>query len=208
MELYRTLTAIGCGIVVVLLGGCSSPGWATAAKQAGAAVPQACLDLAGPIDMPSYLDFNTKFGVNVSIANATSRTWRIEIPPIDCFDFSGVNNPTRYNGAVVPAQGSSGPHLLVARRVCPWAAGTVISWFQIRKAMWNTTFVDDSSGTRFIVPSTIACSTYDQRSPTMCLSGVKQDNDVRIFDMTGGGAVRVVTTCSGSKTSIRLEQIY
>jgi hypothetical protein len=208
MSLRATLTAIACGSALVLLGGCSSSDRAAATLQQGAAVPQACPDLAGPIDMPDYLDFNTKFGVNVSIANATSRPWRIEVPPIDCFDFSGVNNPTRYNGAVVSAQGSSGPHLLVARRVCSWVGGSIVPYFQIREAKWNTTFVDDSSGTRFTVPSIIACSTFDQSSPTMCRSGVRQDNDVRTFDMTDGGAMRVVITCADAKTSIRLEQLY
>jgi hypothetical protein len=42
----------------------------------------------------------------------------------------------------------------------------------------------------------------------MCISGVRQDRDVRIFDLEDGGAIRIITTCSDTSTSIRLEQIY
>ena len=207
-RLRTTLTVLGVATASMFLGACSSPQEAALPSPARQAAAQACPDLGGPIDMPSYFDFNTKFGINVTIENGTSRGWRVEVPPVDCFDFSGVNNPTRYNGAVVPAQSSSGPHQVVARRVCSWVSGGTIGYFQTREAKWTTTFVDDSSGTRFSVPSIIACNTFDKSSPTMCLSGVRQDSDVRIFDMTDGGAMRVVTTCSESKTSIRLEQLY
>jgi hypothetical protein len=159
--------------------------------------------------MPSYLDFNSKYGINVTLINGTSRRWRVEVPPIDCYDFSGANNPTRYSGAVMPAQSSSGPHLLVARRTCPWISGSIIGNFQTRQAKWTTMFVEEGgSGTRFSVPSVIACNTFDKSSPTMCISGVRQDRDVRIFDLEDGGAIRIITTCSDTSTSIRLEQIY
>lgn len=173
------------------------------------AAAQACPDLAGPSDLPSYFDFNTKFGVNVTFDNATGRTWRLEVPPVDCYDFSGTSNPTRFDGAVLNPNSQSGPHQLVARRVCPWVSGTIIGYFQTREAKWTTTFVEQGgSGTRFSVPSVIVCSTYTKTTPTMCETGVQQDKDVRIFDLTDGGAIRLITTCDESGASIRMEQLY
>jgi len=159
--------------------------------------------------LPSYFDFNTKFGVDVTFDNATGRTWQLEVPAIDCYDFSGPNNPTRYDAMVLNANSQQAPQRLVARRVCPWIGGTVIGYFQTREAQWNTTFVEQGgSGTRFTVPSVIACSTYTKTTPTMCDTGVQQNKDVRIFDLSDGGAVRLVTTCNGTGASVRIEQLY
>lgn len=173
------------------------------------ATAQDCPDLGGPSDLPAYADFNLRYGIDVTFVNNTTRTWVIEVPPVDCYDFSGTANPTRYDGAVLAPAGTSGPHTLVARRTCPWIGGEIIGYFQTREAIWTTTYAEQGgSEAEIATSSTIACNTFGRTENTMCSTGVSQDRDVRIFDLPDGGAIRQVTACAADATTVTFDQLY
>ena len=172
--------------------------------------PTVCPDLAGPSNLPDYLDFNTKFGISLTFVNQSTKSWKMTVAPIDCYDFSGANNPTKYNGTVLEAKSTSSEQLLVARRVCALFNDPVLGRYQERTAGWKTTFTEvGGAGASFTLPMSISCNTFDSSSPTMCRSGATKNREEVTHKLAGGHLVRTISSCPyGDKTaSVAIEWI-
>ena len=204
------------GAVVVGIGalsGCSQdsaeqPSGTTASATRVAAAAITCPELGGPKDLPSYADFNTKYAVPITVINSTSAPLTINTSEIDCYDFSGVENPSVLDGAQIAAGATGGPYTVIARRTCAYIKGDIIGNFQVRKARWLTTVsLTEDPSAKGVLPTTIECSSYEQ-SPTMCRSGAGQDSAAYTVKLSNGSALRADYVCVGTDTTLTLSDLY
>jgi hypothetical protein len=215
-QMRLTYVAVPVMVLPFLLAGCSdsatssqsaSPSATAAASIARAAAGVVnCPDLAGPEGLPDYFDFNLKYGVNVSFTNNTEWPMALGAGSIDCYDFSGANNPSNFDGVVVTPGSTSKAYPLVARRVCAWATGDIIGKFQERKANWQSTATFGDVGSAKL-PSTLSCSSFRQQ-PTMCKGGTSQDKDSFTVDLGTTHAARIDLACKDENITITASKLY
>lgn len=208
---------VASAAVLLLTAGCSSSGDAVEAAGQGsadavtavtrsAAGVISCPEIAGPTDSPNWFDYATKYGMKVTYTNKTAWPMTLGTAGVDCFDFSGEDNPSRVDGWVVAPGASSQEAMFLARRACPYFSGDIIGKFQEREAHWDTLIdLGDQGIVRF--PSTVKCGSWDS-SPTMCRSGVRQDRDSYTLDLGPAHAVRVDVACSEQSAAVTVSSLY
>ncbi|MFA7267315.1 MAG: hypothetical protein WC054_13480 [Candidatus Nanopelagicales bacterium] len=212
---YRGSAALAGGLVIVAtsLVGCtagtdSETSASEPAATRGAAGTVTCPELGGPKDAPSYADFSTRYSVPITFVNDSSIPLVLNASEIDCYDFSGAQNPSVFDGAKVTAGSSIGPYTVIARRTCAYVQGDIIGKFQTREARWKTTVSASSEpGITGTIPTVIDCSSFGQ-SPTMCRSGAGQDRAAYTVKLTNGSALRADFTCEDNATTITLSDLY
>lgn len=203
--------------VLLLTAGCSGsgdevesagqdPADAVTAVTRSAAGLISCPDIAGPTDAPDYFDYAVKYGMKVTYTNATTWPMTLGSSGVDCFDFSGADNPSRIDGMVVAPGATSPEQLFLARRVCPYISGDIIGKFQEREAHWDT-MIDFGDQGSVRLPSTIQCGSWDT-SPTLCASGASQDRDSYTLDLGPVHAVRVDVRCSNQSATVTFSNLY
>lgn len=206
---------VSCGVAVaaVALGGCATngaddPATASVASDRLAAGATTCPELGGPRDAPGYADFSTKYSVPITFVNESSIPLTVYTSEIDCYDFSGAENPSVFNDAKVAKGATAGPYTVIARRTCAYVPGDILGKFQEREARWKTTV---SATTEPAITgdlrTVIECSSSNQ-SPTMCPSGAKQNTAAYTVKLTNGSALRADYTCDGPETTITLSDLY
>lgn len=207
------VAAAGLLAVGALLVGCGTDSASEAATSGtsptrDAAGTVSCPELGGPKDAPSYADFSTRYSVPITFVNKSSIPVTLNASEIDCYDFSGAENPSIFDSAKIATGATAGPYTVIARRTCPYVQGDIIGKFQTREARWKTTVSSATapavSGT---IPTTIDCSSFSQ-SPTMCRSGAGQDRAAYTVKMTDGTALRADFKCDDNKTTITLSDLY
>lgn len=210
-----TEVAAVAGLLVAgaLLVGCGTDSASDSASSStsptrDAAGTVSCPELGGPKDAPSYADFSTKYSVPITFINKSSIPVTMSASEIDCYDFSGAENPSILDGAKIATGATAGPYTVIARRTCPYVQGDIIGKFQTREARWKTTVSSTKepavTGT---IPTTIDCSSFGQ-NPTMCRSGAGQDRAAYTVKMTNGTALRASFKCDDSNTTITLTDLY
>lgn len=219
---YRAPWLVGAVIAVAAAGalsGCGSaststsetsaePSAATGAPTRGASGELQCPDLFAIEDLPDYTDYNSQYSVPVTFVNKSSIPLTVNASEIDCYDFSGTENPSIFDGAKIAVGASSGPYRLLARRTCPYVAGDVVGKFQEREARWKTTVSSQAnSAITGTIPTVIDCSSFGQ-NPTMCASGASQDRASYTVKMTDGTVLRAKFVCNGTNTTITLSDLY
>jgi hypothetical protein len=161
-----------------------------------------CEELGGPTGLPDWFNFNLRFGIDVTFVNETQWPLKVKSSQIDCFDFSGDQNPSLLDGLSVAAGSSSSATRLIARRVCPWIDGDIIGKFQERDAHWATTASLGTVGT-FDIPTVLYCSSR-RHTGTMCTSGYAQDYD-SFLKHIGLHLYRITLGCADNSVTITVK---
>lgn len=202
------LLVAGCSTTASPSASQSEPGAPAADATRAAAGVKACPDLWGPKDAPSYADISTQYTVPITFVNNSSQQLTVNASEIDCYDFSGTDNPSAFDGAVIAPGATSGPYNMLARRTCAYIKGDIIGKFQEREANWKTTIsatgYPSVAGT---LPTTISCSSTGQE-PTMCPSGTSQNKASYAVKMPGGTPLRAAYVCHGGNITITLTDLY
>jgi hypothetical protein len=193
--------------VVALALAAALPLWGFASAQPvnqskNAASTVHCADIAGPEGLPDWFNLNTRFGIDVRFVNQTQWPLVVSTSQVDCFDFSGDQNPSMFDGLKVGAQSSSTASRIIARKVCPWLDGDIIGKFQEREAHWATSASLDGLGT-INLPTTLFCSSR-RHVGTICTSGNAQDNDSYLVKLDRR-LIRVTYSCIDQAVTISVK---
>lgn len=203
----------GIAVAALLLTGCATNGAtdspsSSESGERSAAGTTTCPDLLGPKDAPGYADVSTKYSVPISFVNESSIPLTLNASEIDCYDFSGAQNPSVFDGTKVAVGATGGPYTLIARRTCAYIPGDIIGKFQEREARWKTTVSSTTEpAVAGSIATTITCSSFGQ-NPTMCDSGASQDRAAYTVKLSNGSALRADYRCEDQSSTITFSDLY
>lgn len=154
--------------------------------------------------------------LTLSVTNSTPSPYRLVSTEVDCYDFSGENNPSTLDGVVIQP-GETVTRSFDARRVCDWIAGSDVpdEIFTTRDANWTFGIAKIDGTAQATTRLQISCTDV-ARAPVMCQQDLNKIDSARLeFPRQGnriGGAVSLDMSCdydfSTSSNTITLTKLY